>query len=260
MARADAISGNLQSFSQNLPAIGQRTEALTAAIDPAKVGGAIDRIDAIAAAVDPERVRVTVEGASGLAETLQANRENIDTIVTRFTSISNDLAGFASRLPVLGERFDGVLAALDSERLSRTLANVDQFATTLAANADDIDAIVENAKAVSTRFEALGARAESVLTKLDAMAGEGTGGILSDAEATLAAVRDAADNFNAQISALGGDLGDFSGRGLRNFQSLVSEGQQTISRLDRVISDLEQNPSGFLFGGSSAPEYNGRRR
>jgi phospholipid/cholesterol/gamma-HCH transport system substrate-binding protein len=43
-------------------------------------------------------------------------------------------------------------------------------------------------------------------------------------------------------------------------QSLVSEGQKTISRLDRVISDLEQNPSGFLLGGERVPEYGGRRR
>jgi phospholipid/cholesterol/gamma-HCH transport system substrate-binding protein len=261
LERADAVAADAQNFSQHLPGLGERAEALAAAIDPQQVGATLDRLAAISAAVDPERVRVTVEGASSLAETLQAHQANIDTIVTRFTALSNDVAAFAARLPVLGERADVLLGALDSERLSRTIANVDQFATTLAANSDDIDAIVQNARNVSARFDTLGDRAESVLTKLDAMAGkDGTGGVMTDAQAALAAVREAADNFNAQVSVVGGDLGDFSDRGLRNFQNLISEGQRTIGRLDRVLSDLEQNPSGFIFGGSTVPEYGGQRR
>ena len=92
------------------------------------------------------------------------------------------------------------------------------------------------------------------------MAGDGAGGILDEAKSTLAAVRAAADSFNGQVVAIGGGVGDFSGRGLRDFQNLVSEGQRTIGRLDRVISDLERNPSGFLFGGENLPEYGGQRR
>ena len=64
----------------------------------------------------------------------------------------------------------------------------------------------------------------SLLTKLDSMAGQGPGGIIEDATETLAAIRAAADNFNAQVSVLGGGLGDFSDRGLRDLQSLVSRG------------------------------------
>ena len=78
--------------------------------------------------------------------------------------------------------------------------------------------------------------------------------------ATLASIKAAADNFNAQIATLGTGLNDFSDRGLRDLQSLVSEGQRTIGRLDRVISNLEQNPTGFLLGGENVPEYGGRRR
>jgi phospholipid/cholesterol/gamma-HCH transport system substrate-binding protein len=261
LERVDSVASDAQNFSQHLPALGERAEALAAAIDPEQVGATLDRLAAISAAVDPERVRVTVEGASSLAETLQTHQADIDAIVTRVTAISADLATFAERLPVLGERADMLLAALDGERLSRTVANVDQFATTLAANADEIDTIVQNAKDVSERFGTLTDRAESVLAKLDAMAGDGTdGGIMTDAQAALAAIRAAADNFNTQVSAVGGDFGDFSDRGLRNFQNLISEGQRTIARLDRVISNLEENPSGFIFGGSRVPEYGGQRR
>jgi phospholipid/cholesterol/gamma-HCH transport system substrate-binding protein len=201
-----------------------------------------------------------VAGVSSLAEVLQGNQENIGSIVTQMTALSRDLAGFATNLPAVGEKASTLLAAINPEQVGKTLDNLNQFSTALAGSADDIDAIVADARAVSGRFNTLSTRAESLMAKLDSMAGAGSGGIMEDAKATLAAVREAADSFNAQVTVLGSGLGDFSDRGLRDVQSLVSEGQKTISRLDRVISDLEQNPSGFLLGGERVPEYGGRRR
>jgi phospholipid/cholesterol/gamma-HCH transport system substrate-binding protein len=220
----------------------------------------IDRLNAISAAVDPERVRTSVEGISTLAETLQANQENIDTIVTKATALANDLSAFSARLPVMGDKADQLLAAIDAAQVGRTLDNVDKFTTALAANTDDIDAIIADARRVSARFDDLSDRAESLMAKLDSMAGGEAGGLVEDVRETLAAVRAAAESFNTQVVAVGGGLGDFSDRGLRDFQNLISEGQRTISRLDGVVSNLEQNPSGFLFGGSRVPEYEGRRR
>jgi phospholipid/cholesterol/gamma-HCH transport system substrate-binding protein len=258
--RAEAITTDIQGFSKTLPALGARTEALVAAIDPATVGSTLERLSQIAAAVDPEQVRTTVAGVSSLAEVLQGNQENIGSIVTQMTALSRDLAGFATNLPAVGEKASTLLAAINPEQVGKTLDNLNQFSTALAGSADDIDAIVADARAVSGRFNTLSTRAESLMAKLDSMAGAGSGGIMEDAKATLAAVREAADSFNAQVTVLGSGLGDFSDRGLRDVQSLVSEGQKTISRLDRVISDLEQNPSGFLLGGERVPEYGGRRR
>lgn len=260
MQRADAISTDVQGFSEHLPALGEKTQALVAAINPEAIAGTLNRLDAITAAIDPEQVRTTVAGVSGLAETLQANQDNINTMVTKLTALSTDLSAFAARLPVIGDKADSLIAALDPAKLKSAVDNVDQFTTALAGSSDDIGVIVAEARGVSARFSTLGDRAESLLTKLDSMAGQGGGGILEDAQVTLAAVRDAANAFNAQVTTVGGGFGDFSDRGLRDFQNLVSEGQRTISRLDRVISNLEQNPSGFLLGGETVPEYNGRRR
>lgn len=258
--RADAITFDLQGLSQHLPALGEKAEALATAINPEKLAGTLDRLDQIAAAVDPEGVRTTIAGASSLAGTLQANQENIDTLLTKLTVLSSDLSAFAARLPAVGEKTESLLSALDPGKVTASLNDLNQFTTALAASSDDIDAIVADGRAVSGRFKSLSERADALLTKLDGMAGQGSGGILEDAQETLAAIRSAADNFNAQVAVLGGGLGDFSDRGLRDFQNLVTEGQRTISRLDRVISDLEQNPSGLLFGGQPVPEYNNRRR
>lgn len=258
--RADRISANVESFSEHLPSLGENSEALVAAINPEQLANTLERINTIVASIEPEEVRTTVAGFSGLAETLDAHRTNIDTIVTRITSLSNDLSAFAARLPAMGERADQLLTAVDPDSVSQSIANVDQFTATLAANTDEIDAIIADAHGVSERFQTIGDDVEALLAKLNSMAGEGTGGLTEDLQETLAAVRDAANAFNAQVTTVGGDLGDFSDRGLRDMQNLISEGQRTISRLDGVISNLEQNPSSFIFGGENVPEYGGQRR
>jgi phospholipid/cholesterol/gamma-HCH transport system substrate-binding protein len=120
---------------------------------------------------------------------------------------------------------------------------------------------------VSSRFESVSQRAESVLAQIEGMTGAGgsgaggaAGGIMVDARETLAAVREAANSFNTQITAIGGSVGEFNDRGLRDLQNLVSEGQRTISRLDRVITDVENDPTGFVFGGERVPEFRGQQR
>jgi phospholipid/cholesterol/gamma-HCH transport system substrate-binding protein len=82
---------------------------------------------------------------------------------------------------------------------------------------------------------------------------------MQQAKDTLAAVKDAADTFNVQVKAIGGGVDKFTGRGFGDLQNLVNSGQRTISHLDSVISDLERNPSQFLFGGNAAPVYRGQR-
>ncbi len=259
-ARIDTISQNAEAFSTRLPALTDRADALIAAIDPDAINRTVTRIGDIASSVSPEEVRKAVDGMGALGETLSANRENIDTLVTRLSAISGNVETFSVRLPALGERVDTLLMAIDGQKVGQAVDDIQAFASTLRANTDNVNTIIADAKGLSARFDALGARAESLLTKLDSMAGEGTGGLTQDARDTLASVRAAADAFTSQINSVGGGLNDFNDRGLREVRGVVSEGQRAIQRLDSVISDIEQNPSGFIFRGESVPEYDGRRR
>jgi phospholipid/cholesterol/gamma-HCH transport system substrate-binding protein len=226
----------------------------------AKLDGIINKSEALLAGVDPEDLGATLKSIRTTSESLAAQADRIGPLVEHATAVAANAEAFSESLPALGEKAETLVAAIDPEKVSRALDNIERFSTALAENSDDIDQIVANARNVSDRFGALGERAESLLTKLDSMAGQGPGGIMGDATETLAAIRAAADNFNAQIAVVGGGVSDFSDRGLRDLQSLIAEGQRTINRLDRVISNLEQNPTGYLLGGERVPEYGGQRR
>ena len=59
--RADQVAANVESFSQRLPELGAKADALIAAIEPERVGATLDRIDAIAGAIDPAKVGSTLD-------------------------------------------------------------------------------------------------------------------------------------------------------------------------------------------------------
>ena len=256
------FTGALAENSDDVAAFIANVSAASKGIAEAttKLDGIVTKSEALLSAVEPEDLRITLDNIKSTTENLAAQGEALGSIMARADKVAANAEAFSQHLPALGENAASVIAALDPVKIGRSLDNVDRFATTLGESSDDIDQIVADARGISARFSELGDRAESLLTKVDNMAGEGPGGLLEDATETLAAIRDAANNFNAQVAILGGGFGDFSDRGLRDFQNLVTEGQRTIGRLDRVISDIEQNPTGFLLGGERVPEYGGQRR
>lgn len=248
-------SEDVADFIVNVSAASKGIAEATGQLD-----GIISKSEALLEAVEPEDVSASLKSIRATSESLAAQADRIGAIVERADQVAANAQEFSERLPALGEKAESLVAAIDPDKVAAALDNISRFSAALGESSDDIDQIVADARGVSARFATLGERAESLLTKLDGMAGQGTGGILEDATETLAAIRAAADNFNAQIAIVGGGVSDFSDRGLRDFQSLITEGQRTISRLDRVISNLEENPTGFLLGGERVPEYGGQRR
>ncbi len=225
-----------------------------------RLDGIVEKSEKLIAAIDPDDVRKSVANIRATSDSFAAQAGRLGGLVDRADAIAANAESFSEHLPALGEKADTVLASLDPEKLGRTLDNIDKFTTALNQNTEDVRTIVANVKDISERFQKLSARADSLVAKLDSMAGQGPGGILQDATDTLASIRAAADNFNRQVNVLGSGFGDFNNRGLRDLQNLVSQGQRTIGRLDHVISNLEENPTGFLLGGENVPTYGGRRR
>jgi phospholipid/cholesterol/gamma-HCH transport system substrate-binding protein len=258
--RANSISASVDTFAQGLPGMREQADALLAAVDPAKVGRTLTKIDQVAGAIDPKRVQTTVNGLADLGETMSANKENIDHFVTRLSAISSDVSGFSARLPDLGTRVDALLGSIDPAKVADTIDSADKFAKTLSDNRADVDQILANVRSASERVSSLSEKAEALLTKLNNMAGGGTGDLLTEAQATMQAIRVAAQTFTAQTAAIGPGIGRFSNGGLRDIQSLVGQSQRTVDRLDRVLGTIERNPSSLVFGGEKVPEISGGAR
>jgi phospholipid/cholesterol/gamma-HCH transport system substrate-binding protein len=113
--------------------------------------------------------------------------------------------------------------------------------------------LTQRVNAASTRLDGLLGKAEEFLGT------EGGENFFTEATAAARSIRQVADTFDRRANEIAGGLVKFSGRGLDNVQALVEELRLSVSRIDRVVTTIERDPSSVVFGGNSGVrEYNRR--
>lgn len=160
----------------------------------------------------------------------------------------------------VADRISGLLNEKNVEALSATLDNLQTFSGSLAANADDIGAMISGV--TKTLEEIRGATSDlGELTKdLRGFAGkldQGVEGVGSDLVETLNELSGAANALGGaarQLDGMVGDLreplSDFSGTGLYELTNLVGESRALVAALSRITKEVERDPAGFLIGGN----------
>jgi phospholipid/cholesterol/gamma-HCH transport system substrate-binding protein len=125
-------------------------------------------------------------------------------------------------------RIDALVA--DNEAVLRTsLKNVEVFSQTLATNSQRIDHIL--------------AGAEGLL---------GTDKDAGDIAQAARAIKAAAEHLDAHIAEISTGLARFSNTGLRQWELLAIDGRHTLAELDKMVRNIDRNPSRLIFGGSNA--------
>lgn len=156
--------------------------------------------------------------------------------------------------------FSEGLSQIDPEKVRQIVDNATTFSAALARNSQNIDVIVADAKSMISRLNEASARVDGVLSKADSLLGNGQdSGVFDEVKKTAESIRILAENLDKRTASLSSDMSDFTGRGLRDLSGLIASGRETLTSVDRVVRNLEQNPQRFLFGGGGVPEY-GRTR
>jgi phospholipid/cholesterol/gamma-HCH transport system substrate-binding protein len=73
-------------------------------------------------------------------------------------------------------------------------------------------------------------------------------------------IRVLADNLDKRTADITSGINRFTGSGLREVESLTTEGRRTLTDIGRAVRSLEKNPQQLIFGGGKGniPEYRGR--
>lgn len=158
------------------------------------------------------------------------------------------------------------------EPLTETVKNTRTFTDALAKNADvidklganagDIGDIIKDGKEMMARLNAASVRVEDIMKKADnLLSTDSKDGVVAQAQATLESIRKTSDSLNARMGPIADNLQRFSGQGLRDVQSVVTDSRRSIQRIEQAITDLERNPQRLIFGGQgNVPQYDGRTR
>jgi phospholipid/cholesterol/gamma-HCH transport system substrate-binding protein len=200
-------------------------------------------------------------------------------IASESSSLQQVLEGapeLVQKIDLLLVRANDLLNAENRGSLSRTLANMSDFTTTLADHGDDIGALLQDASATMANvrsatesFKGLAAslegsidrlvdRADTTLVSIDAMAQQVTtavGDSATDARALIADLRGTAKSLSAasiEVQAMIAEnrepLRDFTATGLSEFTGLLLQMQDLVVALNRVTTELQRDPARFFFG------------
>jgi len=146
--------------------------------------------------------------------------------------------------------------------LTETVNNSKDFTYTLRMKKDDINKLIADTGSMMDRLSRASERIETIMTKLDTMlSSDNSNSVVVQAQKAFFSIREVADTIKMHIGPIANNLERFSDKGLRNVETLASDGRKSIQRIERALTDLEQNPQRVIFGeAGSVPQYDGRTR
>ena len=145
------------------------------------------------------------------------------------------------------DRLDKLVSQQNVERINRTLENIAQTTSALAAERDDLRTLIQQAAAASKQLNAALAGANQLVN------GPGRE-TLDRAASAMASLQQATQTLNQLLADNQGSLQ--SGlRGIDQIGPTLRELRSTVRDIHQITSQLQANPAGYLLGRDHATEF-----
>lgn len=206
----------------------------------------------------------TVRNVEKFSQALGNNADGLDKLMAGFGNIAETIQPLSQKLQSLSEELTTVVRSVDSNRISSIVENVDKFTGALGGSSADVAKAVKDAASITAKLDKAADQIEGVLKAAKGFleSGSGPDGRSAFQEVADAAksIRSLADNLDKRTAEITAGLNRFTGSGLRNVDSVVSEAKRTLTELNRTLRNFERNPQQLIFGGKPPlPQYNGSR-
>jgi len=271
---SQALADNAKGVDTFLSSVSKLSEELAGV--SGKLDGMVSAAENILNAVDPKKIETIVSNAESFSNDLSKASKQVDTVVAGARDLVASANDFTQRAQQSLTKVDGILDAVDPDRVRTVVANIEQASRganevvadiarvtqKVSARTDDIDRIITDAAQLAERLNAASVRVDGILVKVDNLLGsDQADGLVADARATLQGFRQVADTLNAKLGVITDGLARFSGQGLRDVEALVQDSRRSITRIEEAISALERNPQRILSGGDgTVRQFDGRAR
>jgi phospholipid/cholesterol/gamma-HCH transport system substrate-binding protein len=231
-----------------LESTAKRANELVIAIDSKTVQQTLDDLSHTASNARQIVAAVDKSAINSLIKDLNAASKNVTTLVAaldagKINTAVDDISGAAK----------GAKTVID---------DVAKVTSSFGSREEEINQIITNASELTSQLNRTSKKIDEAASRVNALLGSGAGdGLVSDARQTLATFRQAAQSLNRQIATIGQGINKFTDRGLRDTQTLINNASQSLNRIDRVIRNLERNPSSIITGsgGSRIRETDAQR-
>jgi phospholipid/cholesterol/gamma-HCH transport system substrate-binding protein len=149
------------------------------------------------------------------------------------------------------------LVANNEDTIRSTLTNIEGFSAMMNERKDDISAIIQDARTLSSRFGDLSQKLESAIDNLAGAAGDNPESVVAQVQQAATSFRQLAEKLDRALGDQADSLSKQAQRGLREFELFMRDGRRLADSLDRVVQKVERNPAQFLLGGQQTPQYGG---
>lgn len=206
----------------------------------------------------------TVRNVEKFSAALAENSDGIDKLMQSFGTIAETINPLAQKLGVLSEELTEIVQSVDQKKVSAIVDNVDRFTAALGSSSGDVGKAVKDVASITDKLNRAADQVEGVLkaaqTFLNTASGsEGRSAFQEVADAAKS-IRVLADNLDKRTAEITAGISRFTGPGLREIESLATDGKRTLTDLNRTLRNIERNPQQFIFGGKPPlPQYGGSR-
>ncbi len=150
------------------------------------------------------------------------------------------------------------LVANNEDSIRTTITNIEAFTGMINERKDDIAAIIQDARGLSSRFSTLSDKLEKAVDTLAGAAGDNPDSVVSQVQQAATSFRQLAEKLDKSLGDQATGLTSQAQRGLREFELFMRDGRRLAESLDRVVQKIERNPANFLLGGQQTPQYGGQ--
>ena len=195
---------------------------------------------------------IQLTGGSPTAERLTTvDKRDIPVIRTEASALQN-IADTANRLVA---RLDAVLSEQNIQRVSNTLANIESLTGSIAAQREDLRAIIADARVSSAELRSTLTTADEVVKDVDRELADRIPHLVGRLDRTLAQLESAATGANSIVGENRAAISDFTTDGLSQVGPTLTELRALTRDLRQVTDRLEGGPAGYLLGRDAPKEF-----
>jgi len=216
---------------------------------------------------------IQIQGGSRKAPALELPADGVPPVIpsraSRLEKVFQSAPEIAGQLTVLMARLQGFFNDDNRDAVTEILRNLAVLSSTLGRRTDDIEAAVIDGAAAASEVRS----AMSDLVPLIRELRDDFGTITEEISVTLAATRGTVTGVDTEVGKLSDRLGktadriggtatqlealvaearpgmrDFSNSGLYELTQFLIEARVLVGNLDRVVRQIDRDPSQFLFG------------
>lgn len=195
---------------------------------------------------------IQLTGGSPKAPLLvSVDRRDVPVIKTEASALQN-IADTANRLVA---RLDEVLSEQNIAHVSNTLASIDALTGSLAAEREDMRAIIQDARKSSAELHTTLVAAHGVVDDVDRELANKLPSLVGKLDRTLGKLESAASGANGIVNENRAAIRSFTNDGLGQVGPTLTELRALVRDLRQVTDRLEGGPAGYILGRDRPKEF-----